>query len=178
MGKVIPFSKKEDFNAGCISEDFNQLLQTIIRSASVKKESNKIEIVKNPEEFIQGEISSFLMEKKLIDPELFRCTLYVSKVVSNYFSTIPESYYASDYYLDGIDENNPETIKRGADFCFLLCTFFPERGTHRVMKLGNYFKMGRVMYFSFYEMTRRTIGLSMGNKFADMVKIVKKTIVQ
>lgn len=177
MGKVISISRGKKDCPADISEDFNQLLETVLRSSEGKKEYRKIETVKNPEEFIREKISSFLLENKIINPEIFRCSLYVSKVVSNYFSTVPDSYYACDYFLKGINENNPGAILQGADFCFLLCAFFPARGNRKKLKVKYYSDMGRMMYFSFYDKTRKTIGLSMGNEFSGMVEIVQKTIV-
>lgn len=180
MGRVIPiFSKKrEPLNVDEISEDSNLLLKIILENASKKEEPKGINIITNPREFILAEVSSFLIKNKMINPELFRCTLYISEVVSNYFTNIPESFYASDYFTRGIEENNPQSIKNGADFCFLLCTFFPERGSRRVMKVESYFKMGKMMYFSLYGMTQKTIGLSMGNNFDTMVEVTKEVIVQ
>lgn len=180
MGRVIPiFSKnKAPLNADEISEDSNQLLKIILENAKKKESSDEISIVTDPQEFVLTEISSFLIKNKMISPELFRCTLYVSKVVADYSTSIPESYYASDYFLKGIEENDPGSIKRGADFCFLLCTFFPERGERRVMKAESYLHMGRMMYFSLYGMTQKTIGLSMGNNFTTMVDVARKVIVQ
>lgn len=181
MGKIIAMSprgenKKVD-GPDEISEDFNQLLQDIVRSAKSSKKSKEVEIVTNPEEFIRGKISSFLMKEKMINRDLFRCTLYVSKVISNMFSNAPESYFASDYLLKGIAEENPGIILKGADFCFLLCTFFLERGNHKAMKSEYYFSMGKQMYFSFYSRTQKTIGLSMGNNFPKMVEIVRQVMV-
>lgn len=180
MGNVIPiFSKKEvSSEVAEISEDSNQLLKVILKNARKKENSGEINIIASPREFVLAEISSFLLKNKMIDPELFRCTLYVSEVVSTYFTNVPESYYACDYFTKGIEENDPESIKKGADFCFLLCTFFPERGNRRVMKVESYFEMGKMMYFSLYGMTQKTIGLSMGNNFSTMVEIAKKVVIQ
>ncbi|MEF3692349.1 MAG: hypothetical protein V3574_04835 [Candidatus Moraniibacteriota bacterium] len=180
MGKLISiFSKREDFfNPDKISDDFTQLLKIVSENAQKKKTPSDINIVINPKEFVLSEMSSFLVKNKMIDPDIFRCTLYVSGVVSCYFKNIPESYYASDYFLKGIEENNPESVRRGADFCFLLCTFFPERGNRRMMKTEDYLKMGKMMYFYFYDITRKTIGLSMGNNFVTMVEVAKEVIIQ
>jgi len=180
MGNVIPIlSKKEALpRTEEISEDPNQLLKVILENAKKKKESKKINIITNPKDFVLAEMSSFLIKNKMTNHELFRCTLYVAEIVSNYFTNIPESYYACDYFTKGIEENNPESVRKGADFCFLLCTFFPERGNRRVMKVESYFKMGRMMYFSLYGMTQKTIGLSMGNNFSTMVDVAKEVIIQ
>lgn len=175
MGKIFPiFSGKKSEEE--ISENYNQLLATIVAEAKSAERPGEIHIVNDPEEFIRGKISSFVLDQKMLDLDILRCTLYTAKMIAHNFNNVPESYYATDYFLKGVDDNDPNLILRGADLCFLVCSLFPPRAYRRVMKSADYANLGRQMYYYFYGMTQKTIGLSMGNTFGTMTDIVREVI--
>lgn len=98
MGEIIDISSvRENIEKGVVPNDPSQLLKIVASSAKKSRGMKKDDFVNNPELFIRGKISSFLLEKEMINPDLFQCTLYVAKIVSNKFNKIPESYYAIDY---------------------------------------------------------------------------------
>ena len=177
MGRIIQlFSKKQKNKIKDVNRDFTELLQEAVSDLQQLQKEGDTEIIADPEAYVRQKINTFLLDEKIMDPELFRCALYISAVIAKMFSTVPESYYASDYCMKGHEENDPFVILRGADFCFLLCSFFPGRGNRRMMKTKDYFHMGVQMYFSFYAMTQNVLGVCMGNNFSDMVEITQKSM--
>jgi len=119
-------------------------------------------------------ISGILLRRKLLDPGFFICSRYIAVLLKRVSSSVPESWYAVDYFTKGIREERPELIRQGADICFLFCSVFLERSSHRNMNFGSYSKMGAGLYYNFYLSTGRDIGCFMARKFDIMTEVTRQ----
>jgi len=125
---------------------------------------------------MEGGIAKEIISRHLIDSGLFLCGLYASRVIVNHLSTPPESWVASDYFVEGKKSGNGETSQTGADVCFLICCLFPERGNWRLMNLEYYQKMGTSFYYRFYQRTGREIGYHTSDNFDQIVRLTSQSV--
>lgn len=172
---IIPAGKKKAENEA-FSRSFDQLLRTASDDAKYFKAEGEPKIIMHPEEYARQKMNHLLLEEKIMDPDLFRCVLYASAVVAKTFHETPESFYITDYLIRGQEENDPAIIKEGADCCFLLCSFFPQRAERKGMTLKGLFQLGIHAYFSLYTMTRSSMGLCMGERFPEVVDIAQRSM--
>jgi len=143
MAQIVQIfsKKKKDENNDGFSKDFDELLRMAVLDLKKLKQEGISKVDIDPREYVRRRINAFLLEEKIMDPDLFRCALYVSVVLSKAFHESPESYYIIDYLIKGQEEENPAIIRDGADCCFLLCSFFPQRAERRSMTHSrDYFK--------------------------------------
>lgn len=177
MSQIVSiFSASKKNECGGSIKNFEDLLHDAMADLNDCRQEDDSKIVADAEVYVRRRINSFLMRERVMDPDLFRCALYISAVVAKSFSSVPESYHVSDYFVKGHTNNDPVTILRGADLCFLLCSFFPKRCERRSMRLRDYMHMGTQMYLSFYAMSSNSLGLCIGNNFSDMVEITQKSM--
>ncbi len=167
MGNVVPFGGKER-NKATFDSDFTEMLKGVVK---IKKESLITE--KNGifhlnvsfGDMLKAKIGSFIIEHRLMNADIFRCGLYVSQVIGETLSRKVESYYVSDYFIRGIDEDDPLVLQQGADLCCVLCIFFDERRNWRLMREGDYMQMGIQLYSLYHSKTKRVIGWCMSRNF-------------
>lgn len=119
-------------------------------------------------------ISDILLKRKLLAPGFFICSRYIAVLLKRISSSVPESWFAVDYFIQGVKEGRPELIKQGADLCFLFCSVFPERSNHRNMNFKSYSKLGAGLYYNFYLRTGNDIGRFMSRGFEIMTEVTKQ----
>lgn len=97
-----------------IEDDFTELFKAAVKSGKkVTKREKNIEVKCNIKDRFCAKINSFLLEEKLINPELFRCAVYISNVVAFTALNVPKSYYASEYYIKGHDNKDASLFLQG-----------------------------------------------------------------
>lgn len=124
---------------------------------------------------LTSKFNQVLLEEKIIDREIFRCALYVSKIFEEILKEVPESYYGTDYWIREMQEENPVLFKKGGDVCFLVCTFF-EKYARRRTSMGDFQRMGSFLYDLYYSQTDDTIGWCMSNNFKNILQIAQEGI--
>ena len=82
----------------------------------------------------------------------------------------------TDYLIRGIEEEDPGTLKEGADLCCIICIFFEERRNWRMTHAGDYVKMGIQLYSIYYAMTQKLIAGCMSRNFQDITAITRKCV--
>lgn len=166
--------------AGEYRDDLTALLKQAVKlaEAPIGEEVNGIFLMNaDLKKTFQRKISGFLLDHQLCDSSsLFKCSLYVSDLISENLVHRIRSYCAADFMKEGVDSNNPWVFKEGADLCFLLCSFFDGRGNWRMMRPEDYYRMGASFYAMFYYGTRMEIACHMSRRYAEMVKITKHCI--
>ncbi len=178
MGNIVPFGGKGKSKA-TFDSDFTEMLKDVIK---IKKESLITEkngiyhLNVNFEDMLKAKIGSFIIEHRLMNADIFRCGLYVSQVIGETLSKKMESYYVSDYFIRGIDEDDPLILQQGADLCCVLCIFFEERRNWRLMRAGDYARMGIQLYSLYHSKTKRVIGWCMSRNFESIVEIARKCV--
>ncbi|HAM52036.1 MAG TPA: hypothetical protein DCP92_15615 [Nitrospiraceae bacterium] len=178
MGKVIPFRGREE-RKGTFEDDFTKILKDVaeIKSEQLGREENGIFCLNVTfEHMLKAKIGSFIIKNRLMNADLFRCGLYVAEVLGETLSKEYESYYVTDYYIRGIEDDNPVVLRQGADLCSVLCILFEERQSWRMMKRGDYVKMGIQLYSLYYAKTKRVIGWCMSRNFESIIGITRKCV--
>ncbi|MBZ0155913.1 MAG: hypothetical protein K8I29_06820 [Alphaproteobacteria bacterium] len=177
MGELVPFKRAAEKKMGP-EDDFTKILKDVveIRRESPGAEVNGIfQMNGSFEDLLKAKIGSFIIENKLITADLFRCSLYVSHLLGETLSKRFDSYYAVDYLIRGYEEG-PAVLQQGADLCCVFCILFEERATWRMMKQGDYVRMGIQLYSLYYSRTKRVIGWCMSRNFESIISIAKKCI--
>lgn len=180
MAEIIGFpadriSRKKVINE--YKKDLTHFLRNaaIIADSPMGKEINGIFIMhQGIKELAQKRIMNFLLKNKMCgSSDLFKCALYVSDLISQNVINKFKSYYAIDYLNDGIKNDNPWIFKDGGDLCFLLCVFFDERRGWRMIKTGDYSKMGSMFYRMFYFGSKKEIGWHMSRQYDRIAGITR-----
>jgi hypothetical protein len=178
MGEIIPFRRRNEIKVN-FDTDLSNMLKDVVE---LKKESLGTEINgifqmnTNFENLLKAKIGSFIVDHRLIDAELFRCGLYVSDLLNEMLSKTFESYYATDYFIHGLQEQDPLILKEGADLCCVLCILFDARQTWRMMRPGDYAIMGVRLYSLSYSLSKRVIAWCMSRYFDEITSIARKCI--
>ncbi|MDD5291014.1 MAG: hypothetical protein PHZ04_02750 [Patescibacteria group bacterium] len=121
-------------------------------------------------------ISDILLTRRLFAPGFFICGRYIAVLLRKISFSVPESWFAVDYFIKGIEEGNPILIKQGADICFLFCSVFPERSNHRNMTPEAYKQIGAGLYYSFFLNTGGDIGRFMARGFDIMADVTRQCL--
>jgi hypothetical protein len=178
MGEVIPFRGREK-KKGTFENDFTKLLKDVaeVKGRQLGREKNGIFCLDVTfEHMLKATIGSFIIKHRLMNADLFRCGLYVAEILCETLSKEFESYYVTDYYVRGIQEDDPIVLLQGADLCSVLCILFEERRNWRMMKRGDYVKMGIQLYSLYYTRTKRLIGWCMSKNFERIIGITRKCV--
>jgi hypothetical protein len=179
MGKVVPFRRREIREA--FETGFTDILKDAVhvKGKSLGAEVNGIyRLNVNFEDLFKANIGTFIINHRLMDADLFRSGLYVSKLVGEFLSNKGGSYYATDYFIRGIEDNDPFVLQQGGDLCCVFCIFFDERRNWRMMKEKDYMNIGIQLYSLYFAKTRRMIGLSMSRNFEKIVDITKQCVTE
>lgn len=178
MGEIIPFRQREKTKT-TFESDFTAMLKDV---AEVKREALGAEVNgifrlnAGFENMIKAMVGSFIIDHRLMNADLFRCGLYVSHVLAEMLSKTIESYYVIDYLTRGIEEEDPLLLRQGADLCCMLCILFEGRQNWRMVKAGDYMKLGIQLYALYHAKTKRMIGWTMSKNFEAITSITKQCI--
>lgn len=178
MGKMIPFKRRVGATIQ-VDNDLTRILKNIVE---VSKESEGTEINgifhmnMSFGNMLKAKIGSFIIDNRLINTELFRCSLYVSNLLNEMLSKNFNSYYAVDYFIRGLEEENPMILQEGADLCCVLCILFDQRNGWRMMKSGDYARMGIQLYSLCYSISKKKIAWCMSRNFDDITLVARKCI--
>ncbi len=83
----------------------------------------------------------------------------------------PEKWFVIDYLMEGLEKDKKESIKKGADYCFLICTFFPGRTDYKMMKKKDYVVFGKSMYREYYQQSNKEVAFYMSESFDEISEI-------
>lgn len=178
MGDIVPFRQREKGKA-TFESDFTAMLKDVaeVRRETLGTEVNGIfRLNVGFENMIKAMIGSFIIDHRLINADLFRCGLYVAQVLGKNLSKTIESYYVIDYLTRGLEEDDPALLQQGADLCCILCILFEGRQHWRLVKAGDYMKLGIQLYALYHAKTKRMIGWSMSRNFEAITSITKQCI--
>ncbi len=178
MGKVIPFIKRSKGKIQ-VDKDLTGLLKEIVAvgKGSVGEEVNGVfQMNMSFEDMLKARIGSFIIDRNLINADLFRCSLYVSRLLDQMLSKNFDSYYAVDYFLRGLEEEDPGILKEGADLCCFICILFDRRNEWRMMRSGDYASMGIQLYSLSYSLSKKKIAWCMSRHFNDITSVARHCI--
>ncbi len=162
MNKIVPFKKREDDSL----EYF--LKRAHLLKEKLEEDENKIIKTLVAQKFFEAVMMKELIEQKLISRDLFLCAVYVSHMMERYILTGPEHWYVHEYFFIDKEIQSEDDLKKGADFCFSLCSFFTGRAEKRAMKKSDYVHFGQGMYWDYYQKTGKEVAACMSEAFEQM----------
>lgn len=177
MGRVVPFRVREKTKT--FESNFTELLTDFahLRERELIMEENGVcRLNGKLVDLFEARIGSFIVKHNLLNPELFRCGLYVSHLLGGALSREAGSLYVSDYLINGIGDCDPAALRHGGDLYCVLCILFDGRGRWRAMREGDYMKLGMHLYSLYFAVTGRRIGLSMSRNFEAIVRITRDCV--
>lgn len=174
---VISLKKAREMrDASRETGDLTDLLSraTLICKENPNLSQDKLSVVREGQlkGVLEGKITREIISRKLIARDILLCGIYVAKLLSELVLNAPESWWAIDYFAS----DDPLTLRRGGDVCFIICGVFPERGNKRLMNVAYYQKMGVSYYHQLYNCANIEIGYHMSNQFQTMVAVVQSCI--
>ena len=125
---------------------------------------------------LEAKLGNMLIDRKLLEPALFFCSMYVARLLYETAREEPKSWYAIDFLVEANESGNPFSLKEGGDMCFLLSSVFPERSARRGVKMEYYIHMGENFYYEFYNQTSSEIGYHMSNSFNTMAQVTQSCL--
>ena len=173
MGSILDFQRAREKRTEAIPDNLNDLIKraSLICKEKFEEESGVIKAGQLKSVF-ESKITQEIFTRKLIGSDVFLCGIYVSKLLAELASNIPESWWAIDYFAS----DNLATLKKGGDVCFIICGVFPERGNHRLMDVTYYQKMGVGFYHQFGSLAKKEIGYHMSHQFQMMAEVVQSCL--
>ena len=168
--KVIPLQprKKE------IGSDLNSLLGMAVDLRD-KLRKNESKTVPDFKIFISGKIMEILISNRMIERDSIFCGMYISGLLGSFFEFAPDHWVATDYMMEGCNNNDPLAVQQGANVCFLICSILPTR-LGRCMKANDYRLFGIGLFKQYYQQTGNEIGFYMSNRFLEMSEVTKECI--
>jgi len=159
--------------------DLTELLKTAtdLRNC-IEKFKKTIEVMdfKGLKRVFETRLANIILETKKIELDLFLCSSYIAALLVEIGSSVPESWFAVDYFIKAEAENKPEALKQGANVCFLIYAVFPPRGQIRCMKLEDYKALGQAMYYGYYGQTGTLVAYFMSQQFKPMAEITRECL--
>ena len=180
--KIIALNlKQRESNDVLIEDDFTTLFKEAVsdKQNHDAKQGEEDYIIKSSEEVADRcriAMNTLLLQERTIDLQLFRCVIHVSRVIASAVEHTPKSFYATDYYLKAIKTDRPSLLREGGDMCYLICTFFPERVNRRCMTVKDCEQLGTQLYYRYYEKSKNTLGLCMGDHFKTMILVAQECV--
>jgi len=120
--------------------------------------------------------NDILLQNRMVSSTNFLCAIYIAKLLSKISHSVPRSWYATDYLINGIENDKQVPFKEGADVCFILYSLYPERCEHRSMTKMGYIRMGVALYFQHYDITSQEVSYHMGASFEPMAEITRECV--
>ena len=181
MAHIITFKPrvKEEVTHSNIEDDFTVLFQNAVEDKKRHSKELRDNIIKDKKavaERCRIAMNATALEQRMIDSAIFRCIIHTANVIAAAVDMVPESFYTLDYRLKALKGDSPVTFCEGADMCYLVCAFFPEYANRRCMSVRDYKHMGTQPYYKYYEKTKNTLGLCMGDNFKTMVSLAQSAI--
>lgn len=173
MGEIVPFKAKRIADG---NSDFTAILASTyedIKKSFIEESGGIATISTSFEEVLRARIGEKFIWDRKINPDLFRCGLYVSGLMSEMISNVPQSFYAVDYFQRGMEESDPKFFKEGADLCCTLCVAFPGRLGWKATKTDDYYQLGIQMYALYYSETKKQVAWCMSRNFREIVSIAR-----
>ncbi len=186
MGKVIKFREKGT-EVPFSEEDFERLdLERLLARSNrlSKKRFNELEDLKilimksgkDASAFFEGLLSKEIVRRKNISSVQFLCGNYISHLLTSFLDSYPELWVAFDYEYKYHETGNPNYLRKGGDFCFLLCSIFEGRNFWRLTSPEFYSEKGKSLYYQSYLKEQKEISFHMSSNFEEMVKITKYAV--
>lgn len=132
-------------NQGDSLGDLLKRASKLKKEVDSKKQGGGDLLLINPEDLkkmFEVKLNDFLLDNKLISAQYFICAMFIAALLEKTSFSIPESWYAVDYFIKNHETGDPQLLLDGANNCFLLSTLFSERCERRGMKLSDYICMG------------------------------------
>lgn len=177
MSRVIDLSTFKNQRASLQGGNLTELLKkaTVLqKNLEEFKETIVVLDFNGLKHAFEARLANLILKTKNIGPDFFLCGSYVATLLTEIGSTMPESWYAADYFLKAADDGNPDALKQGANVCFLIYAVFPLRGQVRAMKLSNYEALGRGLYYNYYGQTGTIVAYFMSQQFKPMAEIAQE----
>ncbi|MFC1608739.1 hypothetical protein ACFL16_02090 [Patescibacteria group bacterium] len=155
--------------------------QMLVRASAMVRNSRQTEelMCMNSAEFrrfFETRFNEVLMKEKLVTSENFLCSMYIARTVMDNIPDLGGTFYATDYMEKWLETGENDHLKRGADTCFVLCTFFPERCERRSMKRDDYVAMGSGLYYRYYSEEGKEVAYHMSSSFDVMSGVAARCL--
>ncbi|MDD2935384.1 MAG: hypothetical protein PHX25_02830 [Candidatus Pacebacteria bacterium] len=177
MAKIISFESFKKQAEKDVSNTFEELLR---KATLLKKMSANKALIKDFDglkKAFEIQLNTFLLEKQLVGVDVFMCASYISSILCQFGSKIPESWYMTDYLVkDQENGGDGNALKEGADTCFILCSLYPERCNRRIMEKTDYILMGSSMYGAYYSKTGKEVIYHMAKRFELMSQVTAECV--
>ncbi len=167
--------RKPKFTPQLLSDDD---LVILLKNATILKENlsefkERISVMdlKTLKSVFASRIAKIILDRNEMAAAIFLCGTYVADLLISLASAIPDSWYFIDYLLKNWKENQSQSLKCGGDTCFLICSLFKERGNRRSMNCRDYQRVGRGMYYQYYNQTGMEVAYHMSRQFNQMAEI-------
>lgn len=169
-----------DFLEKRLSEN-SSLTDLLVRAKSMtSKEDNPEEVlcVRSAEmrKFFESRLNALLLDRGIVQSNAFLCATYVARILSDIHASVPDSFYATDYFNRWVETGDDSELKNGADICFVLCSLFPERCERRAMRRCDYVDMGSGLYYRYYYEAQKEIAYHMSSLFEQMSDLTARCL--
>jgi hypothetical protein len=173
MAKIISIEERRLLKAMQADVNFS-IAQILEVTKKLAEDKDAILTYSSLNAWLGDSISGEIIRRKQMSEEIFLCGIYIAAILAKVSCDLKK--YAVDFLDQWSTSSDPEFLKMGGDFCFILCGGFSGRCERRMMRLKDYQEMGASFYDWFYSSTGKVIGHYMSVNFATMQEIVSSVL--
>ena len=156
--------------------------------------------VERLEHFFETRLNCLLLEKNIIEQEMFLCSSYVGRALAEFSRGLPVQEFKSptgrktsvlirpaEYLFaywqqeqaeskgDSFQNDKTENLSRGGKICFVISVFFPRLHRRHVGE-KYYFEMGSTLFYQYWLDTQKPVAYCMAERFEDLVSLTRESI--
>lgn len=173
MAKIISMQEKRLLKS--MQTDVNLSMAHILElTRELPENDDSVHQYSNLNDWFGEIISGEIIRRKIISEDIILCGIYIASMLAKIDCELKK--YAFDFLEKWSESSDPNFLKMGGDFCFVLCGGFSARCDRRMMRYKDYQEMGANFYDWFYSSTGRPIGHYMSVNFELMQQIVNTVL--
>lgn len=171
-----------------------------IKEDDVYPKGESILKVEKLKDFFTVRLNCSLLEKNIIELEMFLCANYIGDFLSGFCGGLPsqtityKNGYKRAIYTRPVEhlftywqriqaesqgelspDNKSEGLLRGAQLCFVISVFFPTFQRRRVGK-KYYHNLGSTFFYQYWLDTKKEVTHHMAERFEDLVPLTRDAI--
>ncbi len=141
-------------------------------------------VVDRLENFFEARLNCFLLEKEMIEEDLFLCAGYIAKTLAGFIREAPKRMAAAEFLNSYLEcRRQPDSpirpedyLARGGQTCFMICVFLPIFHLRRLVDEKYYTEKGTTFFYQLFLETGKPVACHMAEHFEELVPITREVI--
>ncbi|HTW96511.1 MAG TPA: hypothetical protein VMD74_02525 [Candidatus Methylomirabilis sp.] len=143
-------------------------------------------VVDRLERFFVSRLNCLLLDKNIIESEMYLCADYIARTLAGYAREFPSTFRAAEYLYAYLQcrqsEKSGEPIRRedylvrAGQACFVISVFFPCLHHSRRVDERYYAEMGATFFYQYFLESGKEVAQHMAERFDELVPLTQEAI--